>query len=91
MNLHVRALPTADTTAVLRAVRGEVRRIDPALPVLAAKTLRYHVATNIEVWVIRAGAWLFGQVHRHRVSAPWRGSPREELSRSTRVHRFGGA
>jgi len=44
---------------VLRAVRGEVRRIDPALPVLAAKTLRYHVATNIEVWVIRAGAWLF--------------------------------
>jgi predicted permease len=59
MNLHVRALPTVDASALLRIVRDEVRRMDPALPVLAAKTLRTHVATSTMVWVIRAGAWLF--------------------------------
>jgi putative ABC transport system permease protein len=59
MNLLVRALPMADATALLRTVRDEVRRIDPALPVLATKTLRHHVATNIQVRLISAGAWVF--------------------------------
>jgi predicted permease len=59
MNLHVRVAPIADEATVMRAVREEVRRVDPLLPVLAAKTLRYHLATNIQVWVIRAGAGLF--------------------------------
>jgi predicted permease len=59
MTLHVRALPAADVAALMRAVRDEVRRIDPALPVLVAKTLRYHIETNIQVWVINTGALLF--------------------------------
>jgi len=62
MNLHVRVRPTADEAGVMRAVREEVRRIDRGLPVLSAKTLRYHVATNVQVWVIRAGAWLFASL-----------------------------
>ncbi len=59
MHLHVRALPPADPEALMRTVREEVRQLDPALPVLAVKSLRQHMETNILVWLIRAGAGLF--------------------------------
>jgi len=41
------------------AIRRAVRETDPTLPVLALKTFPQHLETNMEIWVIRAGAMLF--------------------------------
>ncbi|HZE58137.1 MAG TPA: ABC transporter permease [Chthoniobacterales bacterium] len=41
------------------AIRRAVRETDPTLPVLALKTFPQHLETNMEIWVIRAGATLF--------------------------------
>jgi predicted lysophospholipase L1 biosynthesis ABC-type transport system permease subunit len=59
MYLHVRALPGADVDALISAVRGELHRLDPALPMLAAKSMRFHLANSIGMWLLRMGALLF--------------------------------
>ena len=59
MYLHVRALPAANVDALIREVREEVRRLDPTLPMLAAKSLRFHLETSIGAWLLRMGAVLF--------------------------------
>ncbi len=59
MYLHVRALPTANVDALIREVREEVRRLDPALPMLAAKSLRFHLETSSGVLLLRIGALSF--------------------------------
>jgi hypothetical protein len=59
MYLHVRALPTASVDALIREVREEVRRLDPALPMLAAKSLRFHLETSGGVLLLRIGALSF--------------------------------
>lgn len=59
MILQIRAQPGMDPTRLIDLVRGTLRRLDPALPVLSAKTLENHIDTNIQIWVIRTGAGLF--------------------------------
>jgi putative ABC transport system permease protein len=59
MYLHVRALPGANVEALIREAREEARRLDPALPMLAAKSLRFHLETSIGAWLLRIGALLF--------------------------------
>ncbi|HEX2488246.1 MAG TPA: ABC transporter permease, partial [Blastocatellia bacterium] len=59
MCLHVRALPTANVDALIRDVRDEVRRLDPALPMLSAKSLRFHLETSSGVLLLRIGALSF--------------------------------
>ena len=59
MSLHVRTRPGASASDVLQSARTAVRNLDPVLPVLAAKTLRFHVESNLQVWIIRTGALLF--------------------------------
>jgi ABC-type antimicrobial peptide transport system permease subunit len=59
MILQIRAQPGMDPARLLGVVRSELQRLDPNLPVLAAKTLQNHVETNVQVWVIRTGAGLF--------------------------------
>ena len=44
---------------LLHTVRREIRSVDPRLPVLGLKTLRGHLEGSVEMWMIRAGAWLF--------------------------------
>jgi predicted permease len=41
------------------AIRRSVRETDPTLPILALKTFPQHLESNMEIWVIRAGATLF--------------------------------
>jgi putative ABC transport system permease protein len=41
------------------AIRRAVRETDSTLPVLALKTFPQHLETNMEIWVIRAGATMF--------------------------------
>jgi len=46
----------ATTTDLLRRVAGEV---DATLPILAVKSFTRHLDSNIQIWIVRAGAALF--------------------------------
>jgi predicted permease len=45
------------TTADL--LRRTVRDVDPSIPVVSLKTFRQHLNSNLELWIVRAGAALF--------------------------------
>ncbi len=58
---HVRLAgggPQAEA-AMLRTVREQLRTIDDRVPVLAVKTMREHLATDLLLWVVRTGANMF--------------------------------
>ncbi|MBL8204758.1 MAG: ABC transporter permease [Blastocatellia bacterium] len=57
--LNVRALPGANVDGLIRVVREEVHRLDPTLPMLAAKSMRFHFTTSVGMWLLRMGAILF--------------------------------
>jgi predicted permease len=59
MYLHVRALPGVNVDALIREARAEARRLDPALPLLTAKSLRFHLETSGGAWLLRIGALSF--------------------------------
>jgi predicted permease len=58
--LHVQPLPTVNADPLLRRVRGEIQRVDAALPVVSAKSLRSHLRGSLEVWTVCSGATLIG-------------------------------
>ncbi len=41
---------------VLEAVRRELRAVDDRLPVLALRTLRDHLESGVDLWIVRTGA-----------------------------------
>ena len=45
------------TTADL--LRRTVRDVDPSIPIVSLKTFRQHLDSNLELWIVRAGAALF--------------------------------
>jgi predicted permease len=59
MNLHVRTAQGANVSALIREVREEARRLDPALLMLEAKSLRFHLETSIAARFLRMGAMSF--------------------------------
>jgi predicted permease len=60
MNLRVRTdpRPGADA-AVLSAIRGELQRTDPRLPIITLKTMADLRDQSVPAWAVRAGASLF--------------------------------
>ncbi|MGH8095252.1 MAG: ABC transporter permease [Chthoniobacterales bacterium] len=46
-------------TAAADLIRRTVREIDPILPILSLQTFSQHLESNVELWVVRAGAALF--------------------------------
>jgi predicted permease len=61
MSFHLRTAhlgPDAEART-LEAVRNEVRATDGRLPVLALKTLRTHLESSIDLWIVRTGARMF--------------------------------
>jgi predicted permease len=61
INIHLRvasAGPVAET-ALLQAVRQEIRAVDERLPLLGLKTMTQFRDSSLLVGVVRAGAWLF--------------------------------
>lgn len=44
---------------LLGAVRSEIRAADPHLPVLALKSMRTHMDSSFDLWVVRMGARMF--------------------------------
>jgi predicted permease len=61
MTIHVRTNaqgPQGDAQ-LLETVRGAIRAVDPQLPVLALKTMRMHVDSSFDLWIVRTGARMF--------------------------------
>ncbi len=50
--------PQADAQ-LLETVRGAIRAVDPQLPVLALKTMRMHIDSSFDLWIVRTGARMF--------------------------------
>jgi len=65
MQIHLRTAalgPQAGMKAeaqLLETVRGEIRAVDPNLPVLALKSMRDHLDSSFDLWVVRTGARIF--------------------------------
>jgi hypothetical protein len=61
LSLHVRAKQgTRDAErALLLALGQELRAVDPALPVIALRTLRDHRDASVTLWMVRTAARLF--------------------------------
>lgn len=51
MQIHLRAPASA-----LESIRREIRAFDDHLPVLALKTLRDHMESGFDLWIVRTGA-----------------------------------
>lgn len=60
MMVHVRARPGAGLEPLMATTREIIRNLDPLVPVLKMQTLEHHMDTNIQTWVRRMGALLFG-------------------------------
>src|SRR5204863_415836 len=60
--LQFSSLNKMTVPALAHVVRRAVRETDPALPVLALKTLPPHLESNRELWIIRAAATLFSRL-----------------------------
>jgi predicted permease len=61
LNIHLRTSaqdPQAEAR-MLETVRGEIRAVDPHLPVLALKTMRGHLDGGFDLWIVRTGARMF--------------------------------
>jgi predicted permease len=61
VNIHLKTSaqgPQAEAR-LLETVRGEIRAVDPHLPVLALKSMRVHMDGGFDLWVVRTGARMF--------------------------------
>jgi predicted permease len=58
---HIKFAPNAgrDIGATADLIRRTVREVDAAVPVLSLKTFAQHLESNLELWIVRAGAALF--------------------------------
>jgi putative ABC transport system permease protein len=57
--LKTTALDAASQALLLQSVRGAIREVDPQLPVLSLKTMRMHMDSSFDLWVVRTGARMF--------------------------------
>ena len=53
MQVHLKVGPQAN---IMAAVREEIRAIDDRLPVLELRTLRDHLDSSFDIWIVRTGA-----------------------------------
>ena len=61
MHIHLKVAAQGEDADVrlLDTIRREIRSVDSRLPVLALKTMRQHLDTSIELWIVRTGARMF--------------------------------
>jgi predicted permease len=59
---HLKFAPGAgrDSSATVDLIRRTLREVDPALPILSLKTFAQHLDGSVELWIVRAGAAMFG-------------------------------
>ena len=61
MNIHMRttAQDPQSEARLLETVRAEIRNVDPHLPLLTLQTMRIHMDSSFDLWVVRMGANMF--------------------------------
>jgi predicted permease len=59
MTMHVRVAAGVSETAMLTTILRELRQVDPALPVLLARSLTAHRDASVSEWSVRTAAALF--------------------------------
>jgi putative ABC transport system permease protein len=61
MHIHLKVAVEgqAAETRLLDTIRREIRSVDNRLPVLALKTMRHHLESSAELWIVRTGARMF--------------------------------
>lgn len=59
---HVRfaSLPPGAEEAARDAIRREIRAVSPSVPIFVIKTYPQHLDSSLSLWLIRAGAVMFG-------------------------------
>jgi predicted permease len=64
MNIHLKVAARGGNSEadeqLLAAIRGEVRSVDSHVPVLSLKTLRGHLESSDDLWLVRTGARMMG-------------------------------
>ena len=57
--VRFRSLTPGSEAATADLLRRTVRDVDPSIPIVSLKTFRQHLDSNLELWIVRAGAALF--------------------------------
>lgn len=57
--VRFRSLAPGNEAATADLLRRAVRDVDPAIPILSLKTFAQHLDTNLDLWLVRAGAAMF--------------------------------
>lgn len=58
-HIKFRSTSGSDAGATATLIRGVVREVDSAVPILSLRTFAKHLDDNMELWIVRAGAALF--------------------------------
>ena len=54
-----RSLASGSESMTADLLRRTVRDVDPSIPIVSLKTFRQHLESNLQLWIVRAGAALF--------------------------------
>src|SRR5437867_3191795 len=57
--IRFRSLVSGNEAATANLLRRTVRDVDPSLPILSLRTFAQHLDSNLDLWLVRAGAALF--------------------------------
>jgi ABC-type antimicrobial peptide transport system permease subunit len=57
--VRFRSLASENEAATADLLRRTVRDVDPSLPILSLRTFAQHLDSNLDLWLVRAGAALF--------------------------------
>jgi predicted permease len=57
--VRFRSLAPGSETATADLLRRAVREVDPSIPILSLRTFAQHLDSNLDLWLVRAGATLF--------------------------------
>jgi predicted permease len=57
--VRFRSLASGSEAATADLLRRTVRDLDPSLPILSLRTFAQHLDSNLDLWLVRAGAALF--------------------------------
>lgn len=57
--VRFRSLAPGSEAAAADLLRGAVRDVDPSIPIISLRTFAQHLDSNLDLWLVRAGAALF--------------------------------
>ncbi len=57
--VRFRSLPSGTEAATADLLRRTVRDVDAAIPIISLRTFSQHLDSNLQLWIVRAGATLF--------------------------------